>query len=200
MPTNISLIIEMTFSDDGETMIPHIHSSWDHVEKTSKGVPLNPAINAQYMPSVNIAGSGTSVEFTLTFFAGQSYMRNPISGAMMAPKDMTGWVYAIDIDLDFAGISNGDVKAGMAVPANVLKQLDSFTTDQFSVSSLFVNFESTDLMRFNPVSTSVGTAGSAAQAYFVAFMAEYLGAVSKDQTNNPYILGYSSMLVISLSD
>ena len=182
----------MTFSDDGETMIPIIHKSWNDVDKTSKGVPVNPAINAQYMPSVNISSSGTSVEFTLTFLSGQSYMRNPISGAMMAPKDMTGWVYAIDIDLDFAGISRGDLQKGIAVPENVLNQLESFTTDQFSVSSLFMNFQSTDLMRFNPVSTSVGTAGSSAQAYFTTFMAEYLGAVSKDQANNPYILGYAS--------
>ena len=182
----------MTFSDDGETMIPHIYQSWDEVDKTSKGVPLNPAIIAQYMPSVNIAGSGTSVEFTLTFLSGQSYMRNPISGAMMTPKDMTGWVYAIDIDLDFAGISRGDIEKGIAVPENVLKQLESFTTDQFSVTSLFMNFQSTDLMRFNPVSTSVGAAGSSALSYFTAFMAEYLGAVSKDQAKNPYILGYSS--------
>lgn len=189
---NTSLIIDMTFSDDGETMYPHVYQSWDEVEKTHKGVPLNPAINAQYMPSVNIASSGTSVEFTLNFISGQSYMRNSISGAMMAPKDMTGWIYAIDIDLDFAGISRGDLDKGIAVPENVLKQLESFTTDQFSVTSLFMNFQSTNLMRFNPVSTSVGTAGSSALSYFTTFMGEYLGAVSKDQAHNPYILGYSS--------
>lgn len=185
----------MTFSDDGETMYPHVYQSWEDVEKSSEaGPPVNPAINAQYLPSVNIASSGTSVEFTLNFISGQAYMRNSISGAMMAAKDMTGWIYAIDIDLDFAGISRDDLDKGIAVPENVLKQLESFTTDQFSVSSLFMNFQSTDLMRYNPVSTSVGTAGSSALAYFTQFMAEYLGAVSLDQTNNPYILGYSSKL------
>lgn len=192
-----SLIIELTYSEDGLTTYPHIWTDWSQVTKDSNGDPVNPTINAEYMPSVNITSSGTNVAFTLNFSSGQAYLTNPAGRMIKKPFDMTDWIYGIDIDLHFVPTTRDDLHNGIAVPEKALKQLEAFTTDQFSVSSLFMDFQSTNLIRYNPEVTSVGKAGAQVENFFASFMNEYLGDISQDKTSNPYILGYASKLSCS---
>jgi len=102
---------------------------------------------------------------------------------------MTGWKYGIAIGLDFAEIERDQ---GLAAPQRVIEQIQGFKTDMFRVSQLFLNFEDTNLMRFDPSVTDVGGSGTAALQQFTMFMSAYLGAFQKDPNSNPFILGYTS--------
>ncbi|KAK5451905.1 hypothetical protein LTS15_007628 [Exophiala xenobiotica] len=184
-------IMELTVSDDGETFIPVFHDDFSQVEKDPKGLPINPCIDGQYQPSVTFTASGGLINLVLTFTSGTAFMRNPVTATMMPGKDMTGWAFGISIDLDFASISNEDVEKGLPVPAVVAKSLHDFTSAQFSVASLLIDFDSTDLLRFNPELTTVGNASTVVQNAFVLFVGSYLGAIGKDPKKNPYILGYA---------
>lgn len=183
--------MELSVSDDGESYIPKFHDKFSEIEKDKKGLPVNPCINGQYQPTVTFTASGGLINLVLTFSGGTAYMRNPITTAMMPGKDMTGWAFGISIDLDFATISNDDVQKGLPVPAVVANSLHNFTSAQFSVASLFVDFESTDLLRYNPELTTVGSASAVVHDAFVLFVGNYLKAIGSDPKKNPYILGYA---------
>jgi hypothetical protein len=175
--------------NDEDQWLPIIHETWDTVPKDAKGLPVNPSINAVYLPSIDIKASGTVIHLILTFKSGKLYTRNLRTGNMSSGLDMNGWVFGIAIGLDFAEIERDQ---GMAAPQRVIDQIQSFTTDQFRVSQLFLNFEDTNLMRFDPSVTSVGNSGPQAMEQFVFFMSTYLGAIKADPKTNPFILGYAS--------
>jgi len=172
-----------------DNWLPIIHETWDSVPKDTQGLPVNPSMNATYLPSIDIKASGTVVHLILSFKSGKLYMRNQRTGNMSKGLHMAGWVYGIAIGLDFAEIERDQ---GMAAPQRVIDQIQHFTTDQFRVSQLFLNFEDTNLMRFDPSVTSVANSGSLAMEQFTFFMSTYLGAFKADPKTNPFILGYSS--------
>jgi hypothetical protein len=61
--------------------------------------------------------------------------------------------------------------------------------NMFSVSSLFMDFESTDLMRFDPAHSDAGEAGDPGLQSLVLFMSFYLKNLAA--AGSPYILGYA---------
>ncbi|KAH8649747.1 hypothetical protein BGZ60DRAFT_534627 [Tricladium varicosporioides] len=185
-----SLIIEMGPDPENEDeWLPIIHDTWDSVHKDNKSVPLNPVMNATFMPSVEIKASGTVIHLILTFKSGKLYTRNQRSGLMSKGLDMKDWKYGIAIGLDFAEIERNQ---GMTAPQRVIDQIQHFKTDQFRVSQLFLNFQDTNLMRFDPSVTDVAKSGDTALDIFTSFMTKYLGEFKKDPKKNPFILGYTS--------
>ena len=130
-------------SEDGESYVPVFYESWDAVPTDRFGRPTDPVVNAQYQPSITIENSGTVVSLVLNFTGGLAYMRNPITAAMMPGRDMTGWTYGIQIDLGFAKFSHDldDPNTAKIVPENVRTQLQNFTSAEFSITSLFLDFE-----------------------------------------------------------
>jgi hypothetical protein len=176
-----------------DNWLPIIHETWDSVPKDINGLPVNPSMNATYLPSIDIKASGTVIHLILSFKSGKLYLRNQRTGNMSKGLDMAGWVYGIAIGLDFAEIERDQ---GLAAPQRVIDQIQHFTTDQFRVSQLFLNFEDTNLMRFDPSVTSVANSGTLAMEQFTFFMSTYLGAFKSDPKTNPFILGYTSKFSI----
>jgi hypothetical protein len=79
----------------------------------------------------------------LNMTGGNAYMRNTLTGKMMPGKPMAGWTYGIKINLDFAAFSKDldSPETAQLVPDKVLKQLKNFTDEEFSISSLFMDFQ-----------------------------------------------------------
>jgi hypothetical protein len=170
--------------------IPTFYDSFDKVPKDSQGVPTAPIIQAQYQPRVAIDATGTDIVLVLAMSSGKAWFRDPVAGDIV-PIDMKNWAYGISINLDFAGIERADIDGHMAIPPLVAQRLHDFVSNDFSISQLFVDFNSTDLMRFDPAITSVGAAGSDALQSFTFFMSAFLGGLAADPKANPYILGYT---------
>ncbi|KAJ6113507.1 hypothetical protein N7523_006824 [Penicillium sp. IBT 18751x] len=184
-----TLVIEMGADPNNEEQwLPVVHEDWTSVPRDTNGLPVNPSMNAVYHPTIEIDKSGTVVNLVLSFKSGELYTRSLRTGNMQKGVDMTKWVFGIAVDLDFAGIERDK---GKAAPAEVIAQLNNFLDNQFSVSQLFVNFESTNLLRFDPSVTSVGNSGPQAMEMFTYFMSSYLGAIQANSNANPYILGYA---------
>lgn len=104
---------------------------------------------------------------------------------------MKDWQYGIGISLDFAQIARSDIEAAKPVPQIVIDRLTHFLSSGFSVAQLFVDFQSTDLVNFDPINTSVNQATDDARQAFVYMMTSYLQFFKNDPTTNPYILGYT---------
>lgn len=173
-----------------KTYLPKFYNSFADVPKDSTGTPLTPVIQANYMPRVEVNESGTTIVLVLGFKNGKAWFFDPIGG-VMEENDVTGWKFGIPVSLDFAGISRADMAASKVVPQIVKDRMNSFTSDDFSISQLFVDFTSTDLARFDPSTTTVGEAGDDTQHSFVYFMTKFLEVLTADPKANPYILGYS---------
>jgi len=154
-------------------------------------IPPNCAyIDGLITPQINIAESGEIVTFLLNFRSGTAAFwtgNGPL--ARLVKSDMKNWVYAIAINLDLTKLEADDLNKKIKVPDNVRDQLENFNSQMFDVNHLFMDFESTDLLRFDPQQTKTGSAGDTAQEQMVLFMQFYLSDLVR--TGNPYILGYS---------
>ncbi|KAI1644579.1 uncharacterized protein F4817DRAFT_318734 [Daldinia loculata] len=185
-----SFILSMEYDEFSDSSIPKFYDNYKDVPKDSSGKPQDPLINGNYMPSVLIDHSGTDIVLVLHFDRGSAWLRDMNSGRLKE-WDMAGWQYGISISLDFAGIGRSDLQAGKAVPEIVADKLTKFVSEGFSVAQMFVNFESTDLVNFNPIHTNVNKATEAAKQGFVFVMTSYLKYFKAHPKSNPFILGYT---------
>lgn len=155
-----------------------------------QGNPTCACINAQILPQIVIAESGTNVTFLLKLRGGTACFwegNGPL--ATLQTFDMTGWSYGITITLDLKGVEKQDLGNKVKVPELVKDQLYHFMDSMFTVNHLFMDFESTDLLRFDPAHTDTKDAGDLGTKQLVEFMQFYLKDLVK--SGNPFILGYS---------
>lgn len=116
---------------------------------------------------------------------------------------MTGWIYSIAINLNFAGIERDKIASSQPVPELVKRNLEHFDSNGFKISHLFLDFQSVDLMQFDPTKTTAGKGnapGSPQHQSFVYFMATFLGYLKDHPDQNPYILGYTITLTEGTTD
>jgi hypothetical protein len=167
-----------------------VADSISEVPVDSQGNPKLSYIDGQIMPQVQISQSGTDITFVLEFLGGSAYFWTGYGPAAQLTKyDMTGWSYGVDITLDLAAVEKDDIGQKIAVPKNVEEQLKGFLDNMFSVSSLFMDFEATELVRFHPAHSGAGDSGDAGLQQLVLFMNFYLKDLQAQ--GNPYILGYA---------
>ena len=124
---------------------------------------------------------------------------DPVDGQLYA-NNVKDWKYGIAIELNLVGISSDAIKAGKAVPPIVIERLQRFTGNGFSISHLFADLTNTDLIRFDPEITSVGSAGQDALNTFAVFMTTFLVGLKKDPDKNPIVLGYTIVETLPLKD
>lgn len=154
------------------------------------GTPTWSYIDGIYIPQVKISESGSNITFILNFQSGTAYFWDGEGRrANLVPYDMTGWTYGIVITLDLKAVEKDDIGKKIKVPDLVKDQLYHFMSSMFSVNHLFMDFESVDLMRFDPAHTDSKGSGDIGLKQLASFMQFYLADLVKK--GNPYILGYS---------
>lgn len=175
---------------ENDAYVYKLAQSVTEVPVDASGDPTASYIDGLIVPQVQISQSGTDITLVLAFRGGTAYFwsgNGPM--AQLTKFDMTGWSYGIDVDLDLVGIEKDDIGKKIAVPDNVQAQLSGFMDNMFSISSLFMDFESTDLVRFNPVHSDAGSSGDPGLQQLVLFMNFYLKNLQAQ--GNPYVLGYA---------
>ncbi|HVY57262.1 MAG TPA: hypothetical protein VHA77_05370 [Xanthobacteraceae bacterium] len=175
---------------DGQNYSYEVLEQGSQIPRDAKGVPTVACIDGKIVPSVVVAESGTTITFVLKFQSGTAYFwqgNGPL--AKLTPYDMTGWSYGIGITLDLAAVEKDDIGRKIVVPKLVEDQLRHFMSSMFTVNHLFMDFESTNLVRFDPAHSSAGSAGDAGLQQLVLFMNFYLKYLQAH--GNPYILGYA---------
>jgi hypothetical protein len=155
-------------------------------------IPANAAyIDADVVPQIDIHASGTQLTFILAFKSGKAafWLGGPGPLAQLTQFDVAGWRYGFTVTLDLTAVAAGDAAAGRATPDAVRQALEDFHSRMFEVSSLFLDFASSDLLRFDPARTTAGASNQAAPALSL-FMEFYFKTVVAKK--NPYVLGYSA--------
>jgi hypothetical protein len=153
-------------------------------------IPPNcPYISGTITPSVAITASGTFITFVLNFTAGTAMFWDLDGPPVLKSYDMTGWSYGVGVNMGLAQMAAADIAAHKGIPQNVKDQLTNWTSADFSVQALFMDFQSTDLMQYNPTLTNAGSAGDKGIDQLVIFMNQYLNQLQK--AGSPYFLGYS---------
>jgi hypothetical protein len=154
-------------------------------------IPANSAyISARVIPQINIPANGTEITLVLEFMAGRAAFWLGGAGplAQLTSFNVAGWSYGISVSLDLKAVVADDIARGRGISATIRDQLADFKSRMFDVSSLFLDFVSADLLRFDPATTRAGAQNEAAQQ-LALFMQFYFKNVSAQ--GNPFILGYS---------
>ena len=192
------LIIKMTWDEKTQKGVYTLCSSETELPKNPDGSvdssKVDGYLDGKMRVSVNIEHSGTAALLMLKFDSGNfGYYKGIGRHAVWTVVDMTGWTFGIPVNLDLAKLEKDDIDKKIKVPDSVKKQLHAFQDDFFTVNHLFMDFENTNLINFDPTKTSVNGKGDDVQKQFVFFMQEYLSKMkaSADSGGNPYVLGYA---------
>lgn len=174
---------------EGENVTYHVVDSPDLIPRDANGNPTEANINAEIFPQVMIEQSGTVITFLLKFPSGTANFwvgrRNPV----LKQFEIKDWQYAVAIGMDLKALEKEDIGKKIKVPKNIENQLHHFMDNMFTVNHLFMDFESSDLLRFDANQTKTPGGGDVGEEVFVEFVNGFL---TKQVANgNPYILGYS---------
>ncbi|MDN3292907.1 hypothetical protein QWM81_02360 [Streptomyces ficellus] len=145
-------------------------------------------IDGTFEPSIYIPKSGGEVSFRMTFRGGNAALW---SGPIWAPKldtySMAGWKYGVGVNLDLQNLGEDGVRK---LPQPVADQLSKFTDDMFQVRHLFVDFQTAQLINWDPDFTIVqGSKDAGLTTQFATLLGGYLRQMKS--ANNPYVLGYA---------
>jgi hypothetical protein len=185
-------ILYQSIDDEGNISYT-VYENWDDVPKSEKdkNVPNAACVYGQSMlPQVHISAPGENITLVLNFQKGTAFFwvgQGP--KAKLRQFDMAGWKYGISITLDLLEVKKEAIGKHIAVPELVEKQLSHFLDEMFRVSHLFLDFNSTNLVRFDPAQTSAPGAPDIGIQQFIEFMGFYLSKTV--EAGNPYILGYT---------
>ncbi|PWW02922.1 hypothetical protein DFQ01_108201 [Paenibacillus cellulosilyticus] len=184
-------IVLKTYDRPSKKYVFQVLASSDEIPRNPDGTPKQSCIDGVIHPQVTIARSGTDIVFELNFLSGTAYLWDGAGPeAQLVAYDMTDWKYGISITMDLKSVEKESLTNNRSVPDLVKDQLYHFMDHMFTVNSLFMDFESTDLLRFDPTHTDTGKdAGDLGCEQFVLFMQAYLRELQAK--GNPYILGYA---------
>lgn len=187
---NPELVIVQELNEQTEEYEFKVLDSSDDIEFDDKGSPYSATIAVEIKPKIAINDSGKVITFMLEFVSGYAWFwKGTGPKAKLIKYPATGWQYAVAVNMDFKQLQKDNLENNIKVPDFVEKQLTEFMSNMFDVKHLFMNFQSTDLMRFDPAKTNAGDAKDAGIEQLVTFMNFYLNWLIK--TGNPFILGYS---------
>jgi hypothetical protein len=150
-------------------------------------------------PTVTLATAGkpnTVILFinmpsgTFTYWVGHG------PSSTQSQVDFQNWVYAFDVNVDFLAIEQSAIANGTGIPDVVKNTLNSFSSSMFTIQSLFMDFENSNIANYDPSLSHLPLPDGSSLSNDPELMAEFQLMlqdyfISLEGTDNPYILGYS---------
>jgi hypothetical protein len=150
-------------------------------------------------PTVTLAVSGkpntvilmiNMLNGTLTYWVGHG------PSSTQSQVNFQNWVYAFDVNVDFLSIESVDISTGTGIPAVVKDTLNNFDSSMFTIQSLFMDFENSNIANYDPSLSHLPLPDGSSLSSNPSLMAEFQLTlqdyfISLKGTDNPYILGYS---------
>jgi hypothetical protein len=161
----------------------YVYTTYASADAVPKDAPF---VAGTFVPQIRIAATGTVINLVLAFDGGSAAFAEAWGPLGLKTYELNGWVYEVPVNLDLAAIAAGDLEN---VPADVQLQLSAFTPTMFQVSSLFMDFDATNLLSWTPTSAAPGGPADGL-TWLAVFMQFYLRDRVKD--HNPFILGYTA--------
>ncbi|KAL2066840.1 hypothetical protein VTL71DRAFT_1264 [Oculimacula yallundae] len=152
------------------------------------GRPKKPTLIGEYRPFFEATpGNSRTIMLSVVFRSGQLWAPGA-SGNTKAPVDISRWTFHMEVRVDFVELQAG----AKGIRTRVLqKRLEEFTSRGFTVSQLFCDFQSVDLLGTSAsVTTSTDTAASVTTMFKNCLIDGYLAELKKNPDRNPYTLGY----------
>ncbi|KAA5547820.1 hypothetical protein [Adhaeribacter rhizoryzae] len=114
---------------------------------------------------------------------------------------INGWILAFSVHLNIAQFAQDYVKDSKAVPPEILDKLTKFDDTMFSIQSIFLDFENSDLSTYNDLQSDIPITADASGAPISISEANQIRdtfngmlrvwLLNHKGTDNPFILGYS---------
>lgn len=113
---------------------------------------------------------------------------------------VNGWKLAFSVQLNIAHIAQAYLKDSKAVPQKILDKLTKFDDTMFSIQSIFMDFENSDLSTYNDLKSDIPITADASGAPINVSEANQirdtfnsmlrLWLLNHKGTDNPFILGF----------
>ncbi|WP_300752578.1 beta/gamma crystallin-related protein [Janthinobacterium sp.] len=109
--------------------------------------------------------------------------------AIVVKEAIAGWKLAFNVKLNIGQIAHEHLTGGDGkVPPEILKILTQFDSTMFSIQSIFLDFQNSDMANYNTVLSSINTTNSFLQQNFATMVGSWIK--SHQGADNPFILGY----------
>jgi hypothetical protein len=141
-------------------------------------------------PTVDFdTGSPRTARMIIAFTGGDiSYYKGFGPSATVATQPLKGWKIAFNVNLNLGQIAHEHLANSAAIPKEISDILSKFDPSMFSVQSIFMDFQNSDLANYDPLNSAMNTD----DAFLRQTFATHMGAWLKRQqgANQPFILGY----------
>jgi hypothetical protein len=141
-------------------------------------------------PTVDFdTGVPKQVKLIIEFTGGNvSYYSGFGRNATVKKQPVAGWKLVFNVNLNIGQIGHDYLIAGKNIPPEILKILTQFDPSMFSVQSIFMDFENSDLTTYNTLESVIKTDEPFVQQNFATSVGAWI--TSHKGTDNPFILGY----------
>ncbi|MDN5284653.1 MAG: hypothetical protein JWR38_927 [Mucilaginibacter sp.] len=125
----------------------------------------------------------------LTFSGGTfTYWSGYGKSAIQKNSPIAGWKIAFSVHLNIAQIAQDFIKDGKAIPQEIKDMLTNFDSTMFSIQSIFMDFENSDLSTYNDLKSSLPGATNQVADTFNSMLRVWL--LDHKGSDNPFILGF----------
>ncbi len=142
-------------------------------------------------PTVDFATGEPHLAYLyLTFQSGTfEYWHGHGRNQVTKTSDIKGWKIAFSVHLNIAQIAQDYIKGSKAVPREILDMLTKFDDTMFSIQSIFMDFQNSDLSTFNDLKSKLpDEIDNEVKDNFNQMMRLWL--LNHKGTDNPFILGF----------
>jgi hypothetical protein len=141
-------------------------------------------------PTVDFdTGVPKQVKLIISFTGGNvSYYSGFGRNATVKKQPVAGWKLVFNVNLNIGQIGHDYLIAGKNIPPEILKILTQFDPSMFSVQSIFMDFENSDLTTYNTLESVIKTDEPFVQQNFATSVGAWI--TSHKGADNPFILGY----------
>jgi hypothetical protein len=134
-------------------------------------------------------GNARSARMQISFTGGTaSHYSGFGPKAVVVKVPIAGWCVAFTVNLNLAQVAHEQLLTAGKVPEEVRKILTAFDPSMFDVQSIFLDFENSDLVNYDPGHSIIGTDDAFVKQNFATVLGAWIG--SHRGQDNPFVLGY----------
>lgn len=142
-------------------------------------------------PTVDFdTGNAHEARLLISFTGGNvSYFSGFGAAATVVKEPIAGWSLAFDVKLNIGQIAHEHLTVGDGrIPAEIQKILTQFDSTMFSIQSIFLDFQNSDMANYDTILSVIKTDNSFLKQNFATMVGSWIK--SHQGQDNPFILGY----------
>jgi hypothetical protein len=151
-------------------------------------------------PTVDFdTGVAQQARLSITFTSGNvQHYKGFGRNAEIVTTPITGWKLAFKVNLNLGQIAHDHLTTDSKIPPEILQKLEQFSSSDFSIQSIFLDFQNSDMVNYDTVTSVINTDDEFLKQNFATSLGAWIGG--HHGQDNPFILGYPVTRVTESAD